>query len=46
MSEQNHKAEIMVEIKNMSGREEIERRLETEKNATVRIWIWQYLQTL
>ena len=46
MSEKSHKAEIMAEIKNMSGREEIQKRMDSEDNTTVKIWIWQYLQTL
>jgi len=46
MSEKSHKAEIMAEIKNMGGREEIQKRMDSEDNTTVKIWIWQYLQTL
>jgi len=42
----SHKAEIMSEIKNMNGREKIESRMNGEENTTVRIWIWQYLQTM
>jgi hypothetical protein len=46
MSEQSHKAEVMAEIKNMTSREEIQKRMDNEEYTTVRIWIWQYLQTL
>jgi hypothetical protein len=42
----SHKAEIMNEIKNMNGRKEIEARMNSEENTTVRVWIWQYLQTM
>ena len=40
-----HEAEILAEIKRMSGRKEIEQRMESEENTTVRIIIWDYLQT-
>jgi len=46
MSEQSHKAEVMAEITSLAGREEIQNRMDNEDNTTVRIWIWQYLQTL
>ena len=46
MSEKNHKAEIMAEITNLTSREELQNRMDSEENTTVRIWIWQYLQTL
>jgi hypothetical protein len=46
MSEQSHKAEVMAEIKSMTSREEIQKRMDNEEYTTVRIWIWQYLQTL
>jgi len=41
-----HKSEIMNEVKNLNGKNEVEQRMSAEENTTVRIWIWQYLQTL
>lgn len=46
MSEKNHKAEVMAEITNLTSREEIQNRMDSEDNTTVKIWIWQYMQTL
>jgi len=46
MNEKNHKAEIMAKITNLTSREEIQNRMDSEDNTTVKIWIWQYLQTL
>jgi hypothetical protein len=45
-AEASHKAAVMQEIASMTGRKEIEARMAAEENTTVRIWIWQYLQTL
>lgn len=36
----------MIEVKNLSGKQEIEARMNAEKNTSVRVWIWQYMQTL
>ena len=41
-----HRQEVLQEIKNMGGREEIKNRMDMEDNTTVKIWIWQYLQSL
>jgi hypothetical protein len=41
-----HEAEILAEIKGMSGRKEIEQRMAAEENTFVRLVIWNYLQTL
>jgi len=45
-AEQKHRSEVLAEIKGMPGRQSILRRLDEETNATVRIWIWEYLQSL
>jgi hypothetical protein len=42
----SHKSEVLSKIKAMSGRKEIEEAMNQEENTTVRIWMWQYLQTL